>query len=1211
MVEPAATTPPGVPAETPKPPRKKRGRWLRRGFLFLLLLGTVGWFTPTIIARTELRNQLPKYLLPNLPVTVHLGDTSLSWLSPIVINDLRLVDDRGNRVLELKQFSTSLPLWNLITVPEELGTFTIEEPIVHLSIKENGSNLEDLLQQFSSKASSSSLVGYTVDLHKGRIDIVHLPTDRATSIEPISVRLTSSHGKLHEVDVAVGTPPAVDGADSVADWIAAKLGGSSDNSTAASASQHLMLRASHWKLDRLAPLLARLSPQAELAGELQADVTITLTPVDDQLDVDWSGTLSIQQLLVAGLESLKRDRVLLNEIAVSGRAATNGGRLALHDLKMSTDVGELTATGDVPLNVQSNRSSVELLQSLLSDEDYHIDGHVDLKKLAALLPQTLRVREGTEITAGDLKLQLVGGDINGARRWSGNAGITGLKAINQGKTIPWDQPIVARVNAHREGTAIKVDLVECKSDFLQIAGNGTLDDARFTAIGDLSKLVSNLERFVDLGIEQLSGQMKASGELKRRDDQHVELTSKVVLDNFAYVVTRTNTWREKHLELTVAAAGKVDARPTLTQIDSGEVHLASSGDSLDLVLKQPINLIASSSGYAATARLKGNLASWQNRLRTTVAIDNWTVGGGVDLATTVSGNASTIDVAQLTCALQMLEVRGPEWLIQDPDARLETTGKWNLETRTWTSPKTSLIGKTVSVEVADLECGLGKSGLSKLVGMATYRADMAQVSGWKNLAIPNPSHYLIGSLTGTASITRQADQFKGMVDAQVEKFVLAGRGTGQPDQPQWVALWKEPQIKVGGQGTYNVTADKLELESSHFDVVGLSLGATGKLENCSTQERIDLSGNIDYDWDALANRFGPQVNQGIRLTGKDRRPFSLHGSLASLSQSATTTQQGVAATSISFPATSQPPTDTSSSINELADLTGQAGLGWTAANIYGIQAGAGDVSVQLDRSVCRFAPIDLTVNDGKLHTTPTIYLDRNPFTLVLLQEKMIDQVSLSPELCNNWLKFVTPMLAGSAQVDGKLAVDLRGASFPLTAPKFGSADGLLTIHHAQAKPGPLALQIINTVEQIQSMISRRQPQPANQSVSMQMPEQQIPFKLEQGRVYHQGLTLLVDDVTVRTSGSVGLDSTLNITAEVGVRDEWIGNNNALAGLKGKSIPIQIVGSTSQPQIDPSTLRNLAQQLGGSAIKGLIQDKVGNGLDRVIDNGLDKLLKGKK
>ena len=34
---------------------------------------------------------------------------------------------------------------------------------------------------------------------------------------------------------------------------------------------------------------------------------------------------------------------------------------------------------------------MELVQSLLSDEDYHIVGDVDLKKLAAMLPQTFAI----------------------------------------------------------------------------------------------------------------------------------------------------------------------------------------------------------------------------------------------------------------------------------------------------------------------------------------------------------------------------------------------------------------------------------------------------------------------------------------------------------------------------------------------------------------------------------------------------------------------------------------------------------------------------------------------------------------------------------------------------------------------------------------------------------------------------------------------------
>ena len=105
---------------------------------------------------------------------------------------------------------------------------------------------------------------------------------------------------------------------------------------------------------------------------------------------------------------------------------------------------------------------------------------------------------------------------------------------------------------------------------------------------------------------------------------------------------------------------------------------------------------------------------------------------------------------------------------------------------------------------------------------------------------------------------------------------------------------------------------------------------------------------------------------------------------------------------------------------------------------------------------------------------------------------------------------------------------------------------------------------------------------------------------------------MVSNVSVKTSGSVGvIDSTLNLIAEIPIKDEWIGSNRTLAGLKGKSLKIPIVGTTSRPQIDPSVFANLAQQIGGSAIEGVLQDKVGNGLNDVINNGLDNLLRGKK
>ena len=292
-------------------------------------------------------------------------------------------------------------------------------------------------------------------------------------------------------------------------------------------------------------------------------------------------------------------------------------------------------------------------------------------------------------------------------------------------------------------------------------------------------------------------------------------------------------------------------------------------------------------------------------------------------------------------------------------------------------------------------------------------------------------------------------------------------------------------------------------------------------------------------------------------------------------------------------------------------MSGQAGLGWTAANVYGIVAGPGDISAKLENGVCQFAPLDITVNEGKLHLTPTVHLESDPSLLVLPQEKVIDKIRLSPELCSGWLKFVVPALADSAQVEGKFSLDMQAASLPLSAPATGSVDATLAVHQVQVRPGPLALKIVSAIDQVQTIISRRPLGDLSQDVWLEMPEQQIPFKLEQGRVHHQGMTFTVKNVAVKTSGSVGLDETLQLIAEIPVRNEWLGSNKVFAGLKGQSIQIPINGTLTSPQLDPRVLSNLTQQMGGTVIEGLLKDQVGDKLDGAINKGLDRLFGGKK
>jgi len=550
----------------------------------------------------------------------------------------------------------------------------------------------------------------------------------------------------------------------------------------------------------------------------------------------------------------------------------------------------------------------------------------------------------------------------------------------------------------------------------------------------------------------------------------------------------------------------------------------------------------------------------------------------------------------------------------------------------WSSPESTLVASAVSCRIKNLAVALNQAGgLAKLGGEAAYRADLDKLSRWKNQALERPSYHLVGALNGSATVTATEGGalMTADLDANVEKLVVAGLTTPPAgEQPRWEALWREPKLHLTGQGDYNSTRDDLKLNAASLTADGLSLSAQGTMQKLSTTQLMDLSGEIAYDWEVLVQRFGESLGQNIQLTGKDKRPFAAKGSLASLSAMTTTAAAtGLAATAAATPSTQAPatkvsfandpsslvatPASTTSGARGLADLSGQAGLGWQSAVAYGLTAGPGDVSMKLDKGVCVVTIPEMVVNEGRLKFTPQVRLDQTPAMIVLPQEKVIDQIRLSPELCGSWLKFVMPLLADATQVEGKFSVNLAGGTLPLLSPATGELSGAIGIHAAQVRPGPLSLQLIGLIDQVRSVIKQR---PANGSPRertwMEMPEQSVDFKLADGRMHHRGLTLQIQDVTLRTSGSVGMDESLDVIAEIPVPDDWVAGKKLLAGLKGKSIRIPIGGTLSRPRPDGRVLGELTKLMGGSALEGLLEKQLGAGLDKNLDGGsLEKKLEG--
>jgi hypothetical protein len=294
------------------------------------------------------------------------------------------------------------------------------------------------------------------------------------------------------------------------------------------------------------------------------------------------------------------------------------------------------------------------------------------------------------------------------------------------------------------------------------------------------------------------------------------------------------------------------------------------------------------------------------------------------------------------------------------------------------------------------------------------------------------------------------------------------------------------------------------------------------------------------------------------------------------------------------------------------DLVGEASLGWQGAQYVGLVAGPADFKAQLKQGIVNIGPLDIPVSDGRLTTAPRILLNEPVPQLVVDRGPLIQNVRITPEMCNQWLKYVAPLLADATEAEGKFSLNLEGASVPLFTPLASTVQGGLAIHGAQVGPGPLAKQYLAMARQVRSLMDPTAAQGDNYGRWLLLPEHNVGFAVQDGIVSHDGLTMTAQNFVMTTKGHVRIeDQAIDLDANIPIQDAWFKKKEQqtlLGGLHGKAIPVKITGSLSQPKLDTKAYQDFGKQLAGSAVQGFLEKNQPK-VQGLIDKEAGKLLEG--
>src|SRR3954465_6387335 len=119
--------------------------------LLALVLIVVG-VLPIIVSKTPLRNVLLSCVLPRDSVRVTIGDASLNWFGSPALSTGEVKDAAGDTLLAVESIKIDHTPLYLVMNSHDVGTVQLVRPIIHVKVRPDGSNLEDLLQKLAPSA---------------------------------------------------------------------------------------------------------------------------------------------------------------------------------------------------------------------------------------------------------------------------------------------------------------------------------------------------------------------------------------------------------------------------------------------------------------------------------------------------------------------------------------------------------------------------------------------------------------------------------------------------------------------------------------------------------------------------------------------------------------------------------------------------------------------------------------------------------------------------------------------------------------------------------------------------------------------------------------------------------------------------------------------------------------------------------------------------
>jgi len=1106
--------------------------------LFLLLIVLIA-LLPAIMSSSPVRGLVMDKAAASAPGDLAIGSWKLTWNNGLRVEDLAYDDPAVGASITVDQITVQKGLLGLIRDHQDLGTIRVSNPVIHLAVPEAPPAPTPPTGQTDGEASPAPSPPR--------------PTAPTTPSEPIrlpdiAVDFALDGGRIEIHAPGQTTPQVLENLHMVL-----AMAGASEPVTYSLEGQ---VAGGDGAITVKGTTTLSVDGTLEIDA-ISTDTTIAVSGVDLAPLTTWVGAPTVNSILTLNLQA---DGSLADGVRVRGN-------VRLPDTTISGDSlgGDQPSLGDVVVVLNATyaddrvgisnlvvRSGVARLQATGSvgttaDGSFTIDGELDLAALARELPKTLNLQEGVTLNEG--ALTLVGTVVHeqGTTRFDGSASIDALRGERAGEVIAWDSPTRVTVKGSHSADELVLEQCEVVSPFLTASGSGTLDALTLQVDASLGKAVEEAGKFVDLAGWSAAGDIAMSLAFTEADTAR-EFSCSVASPSLS--VSRGDRQivppETMHLQLTasVMPANDTDREWIQAPVVTWQTWAGSGSaraDRINLASNGELPAIQHlvTTGTIDLARVADTLHAMESLPR------DVTLGGKAAFNLEGATAPNTVTVSALSITLNDLVAGGSNGAIREKQMTLAASGTGQPDDKTMQFPSISCTLEAGEVRLRNTAISGGA-----VATQATGNLDLKTLLTTLNDVVPLPDGTSISGLSQfEAELAMDGKNLVVSTEAGLTSLEILSAGN-DPIREEKVELTVTLAMD-GEKGT-------LTLSEASVLSTAVQLRAEAQAVTSNHVHQASASGELGLDLEKLAGYARALLGIDLEMAGQQTQPFAFASHWRD---------------------------DEPKGLIRNATLT--AGLHADRIEAFGLTIVDLDLPLQLADGRATLE-IKGQVNNGQLAVKPVIDFTQEPAVAMLVDPtNLLSNVELTDALSEELLSKIHPLFKGASEVTGKLNLGMEEFVWPLAAEARSQArfNGWMQFTGLHMKTHGMVEKILTAMK-----VRER---------DADFGDRNLEFRCADERITCSPLRFSVDRHEVSIVGSMGLDQTLDYSAEIPVTESLVGRD-VYKYLEGTTIRVPIRGTVVKPELNASVLTDAAGDLAKQAARKAITENAGKLLEGFLN-----------